>query len=118
MICLGTKKTKIKMKKYIIAYTIRNTSMDYMPFYEAIKVNFPEHRHIMENAWVINSDKTAQEIVGLLKPYLRFSNLSCDMLFVSEINKENVDGMLATSYWPFITDKEKSDDKKGEEKMG
>lgn len=106
------------MKKYIITYDFRNSLLDYMPFYEALKVNMPESRHILETAWVVNTDKTASEIVELLKPYLHSAHLSCDLLFVAEINKDNVDGRLAMTFWPFITDKEKSDDKKGEEKVG
>ncbi len=86
-----------------------------MPFYDAIKENMPECRHIMETAWIVKSDKTATEIRDLLIPYLHFENYDCDTLFVAEIDKTNVEGMIAKSLWPFITDKV---EKKDEEKMG
>lgn len=89
-----------------------------MPFYDAIKENMPEYRHIMETTWIVKSDKTATEIRGLLMPYLHFENFDCDSIFVAEINKENVSGMLAKSFWPFITDKKKENDKEDKEKMG
>ena len=106
------------MKTYIIAYNFSSNARNYMPFYDAIKENMPEYRHIIETAWIVKSDKTAAEIRDLLIPYLHFKNFNCDTLFVAEIDKTNVDGMIAKSFWPFITDKEKSDDKKGEEKVG
>ena len=102
------------MKKYIITYCLRNTSKDYFPLYEAIKVNMPEYKHITESAWIVNTDKTAKEIRDLLVPYLYFTDHTCDMLFVGEINKENVDGMLAKSCWPFITDKEDKENKEND----
>lgn len=106
---------KTKMKKYIITYHFRNNSRNYSSFYEAIKTNFPENKHIIESAWIVNSDKTAKEISKLLTPHLHFENYDCDTLFVAEIDKTNVEGMIAKSAWPFITDKE---EKKDEEKMG
>ncbi len=106
------------MKKYIITYHFRNNSRDYSPFYEAIKVNFPENKHIIESAWIVNSDKTAKEISQLLIPHLHFENYDCDTLFVAEIDKTNVEGMIAKSLWSFITDKKEGDDKKDEEEMG
>ena len=112
---MGTRKTKIKMKTYIITYQLRNREKAYDDFYNAIKENMPEYRHAMESVWIVRSDKTAGEIVKLLSPHLYFLQSHCDMIFVSEINKENVDGMIAKSYWPFITDK---DEMKDEEKMG
>ena len=51
-------------------------------------------------------------------PHLHFGNYDCDTLFVAEIDKTNVDGMIAKSLWPFITDKKEGDDKEGKEKMG
>lgn len=112
---MGAGKTKIKMKTYIITYYLRNREKDYDGFYNAIKENMPEYRHVMESVWVVKSDKTAGEIVKLLSPHLYFLQSHCDMIFVGELDKENVDGMIAKSYWPFITDKE---EKKDEEKMG
>lgn len=106
------------MKKYIITYDFRNSLLDYMPFYKALKVNMPENKHILETAWVVNTDKTASEIVELLQPYLHSAHLSCDLLFVAEINKDNVGGRLAMPFWPFITDKKKENDKEDKEKVG
>ena len=106
------------MKKYIITYHFRSNSRDYSPFYEAIKANFPENKHIIESAWIVNSDKTAKEISRLLIPHLHFENYDCDALFVAEIDKTNVEGMIAKSLWPFITDKKENDDKEDKEKVG
>lgn len=98
---------KKEMKKYIITYHFHDNSRNYFPFYEAIKENLPENRHVLEDVWIVNSDKTAKEIVQILMPYLHFENYDCDMLFVAEIDKTNVEGMIAKSLWPFITDEEK-----------
>ena len=103
------------MKKYIITYHFHSNSRNYSSFYEAIRTNFPENKHIMEPTWIVNSDKTAKEISQLLIPHLHFEKYDCDTLFVAEIDKTNVEGMIAKSLWPFITDKE---EKKDEEKMG
>lgn len=103
------------MKTYIIVYHFSSNVRNYMPFYDAIKENMPECRHIMETAWIVKSDKTATEIRDLLMPYLHFESFDCDSIFVGELDKENVDGMIAKSYWSFITDKE---EKKDEEEMG
>ena len=106
------------MKKYIITYHFRSNSRNYSPFYEAIKTNFPENRHIIESAWIVNSDKTAKEISQLLIPHLHFENHDCDTLFVAEIDKTNVEGMIGKSLWPFITDKKENDDEEDKEEMG
>jgi hypothetical protein len=63
----------------------------------------------MEPTWIVNSDKTAKEISQLLIPHLHFENYDCDALFVAEIDKTNVEGMIGKSLWPFITDKEEKD---------
>lgn len=105
------------MKKYIITYHFRDNAYDYTKFYEAIKVNMPEYRHITEEAWIVNSDKTAKEIADILRPHLHFTDYTCDSLFVAEIDKTNVEGWLGKSLWPFITDK-KEDDEEDKEKVG
>lgn len=105
------------MKKYIITYHFHDNSRNYFPFYEAIKLNMPEYRHIIEGVWIVNSDKTAREIRELLLPHLHFAPYDCDSLFIAEINKENVSGMIGKSLWPFITD-EKKDGEEDKEKVG
>jgi hypothetical protein len=37
---------------------------------------------------------------------------------VAEIDRTNVEGMIAKSLWPFITDKKEGDGKEDKEKMG
>lgn len=106
------------MKKYIIAYHFRSSTRNYSSFYDEIKESFPESKHILEDAWIVNSDKTAGEITKLLIPHLHFENYDCDSLFVAEIDKTNVDGMLAKSLWPFITDKKENGNKEDKEKVG
>ena len=56
------------MKKYIITYQFRSPWKDYMPFYETLKVNMPEYRHICESAWIVKTDLTAKQIRDLLMP--------------------------------------------------
>ena len=101
------------MKKYIISYTFRDPGKDYMEFYNAIKNNVGDYRHIMECAWIVKTDKTAKEIRDILIPYMTFKDRSCDMLFVGELGKD-MDGMIAKSYWEFMKD----DDKEDKEKVG
>lgn len=101
------------MKRYIITYTFRDTSKDYMDFYNAIKTNVEDYRHIMECAWIVKTDKTAKELRDLLMPHMTFKDRCCDFLFVGELGKD-VDGMIAKSYWEFMKD----DDKEDKEKVG
>ena len=105
------------MKKYIITYHFRDKTRDHSSFYNAITTNFPENKHIIEPAWIVNSDKTAVEITRLLTPHLHFEGRDCDSLFVAEIDKTNVEGMLAMSLWSFITDKKKDNGEEGKEKV-
>ena len=111
------------MKTYIITYNLKNPSKDYMPFYNAIKNNVDDYRHIMETVWVVKTDKTATELRDKLMPFMTFENYHCDTLFIAEINghtPESADGMIATSYWMFINDTggKKDDNKEDEEKVG
>lgn len=103
------------MKKYIITYHLRNKEKNYDSFYDTIKTNMPEYRHVLEDLWFVKSDKTANEIVSLLLPHLYFGPLRADSIFVAEINAENVEGLIGKSHWPFITDKVENKDEK---KMG
>ena len=104
------------MKKYIITYHFRNKTRDYSSFYDAITTNFPDSKHIIETAWIVNSDNTAAEITRLLTPHLHFKDHDCDSLFVAEIDKTNVEGMIAKSLWSFITDKKEGDGEEDKEK--
>ena len=99
------------MKTYIIAYHFSSNARNYMPFYDAIKENMPECRHIMETAWIVKSDKTATEIRDLLMPYLHFENFDCDSIFIGEITGD-ADGMLPTHCWKFINERNEEDKEK------
>ena len=68
-----------------------------MPFYEAIKVNFPEYRHITESAWIVKTDKTAKEIMDAIYPKLKQG----DSIFVTEMGSD-FEGMIGKSMWEFI----------------
>lgn len=103
------------MKTYIIAYQLRNREKAYDDFYNAIKENMPDYRHVLEDMWIVKSDKTADEITRLLLPRLYLGSSRADSIFVAEINAENAEGLIGKSHWPFITDKE---EEKDEEKMG
>ena len=104
------------MKTYIISYNLSNSARNYSDFYDAIKTNMPENRHMLETAWIVKPDLTANEILKLLKPHLHFVDYDCDTIFVSEINNGNMNGVIASSLWPFITDKEGDDKEKAETK--
>ena len=99
---MGTRKTKIKMKTYIITYYLRNREKDYDDFYNAIKENMPEYRHVMESVWIVKSDKTAGEIVHLLLPHLYLGSPRANSIFVAEINAENIEGLIGKSHWDFL----------------
>ena len=104
------------MKKYIITYHLRNKEKNYDSFYDTIKKNMPEYRHVLEDLWFVKSDKTANEIVHLLLPHLYFGPLRADSIFVAEINAENIEGLIGKSFWDFFrTNGEENEDK---EKMG
>lgn len=98
------------MKKYIIAYTLRDSTKDYMNFYSAIKTSVEDCRHIMESAWIVKTDKTAKELREILMPHMTFMDRSCDFLFIGELG-EDLDGMIAKSYWKFIKDDEEDKEK-------
>ena len=103
------------MKTYIITYWLRNREKVYDDFYDAIKENMPDYRHVLEDMWIVKSDKTADEITNLLLPHLYLGSPRADSIFVAEINAENAEGLIGKSHWSFITDKE---EEKDEEKMG
>ena len=103
------------MKTYIITYWLRNREKVYDGLYEAIKENMPDYRHVLEDMWIVKSDKTADEITNLLLPHLYLGSPRADSIFVAEINAENAEGLIGKSHWSFITDKE---EEKDEEKMG
>ena len=105
------------MKTYIISYNLSSSYRDYSNFYDAIKTNMPENRHILETAWIVKTDLTAKEILKLLTPHLHFADYDCDTIFVSEINKDNMNGLIGRTLWPFILDKEE-DGEKAKEKVG
>ena len=104
------------MKTYIISYNLRSSYRNYSDFYDAIKTNMPENRHILETAWIVKTDLTAKEILNLLTPHLHFADYDCDTIFVSEINKDNMNGLIASTLWPFIKGEENNDKEKAETK--
>ena len=103
------------MKTYIITYWLRNREKIYDGLYDAIKQNMPEHRHVLEDMWIVKSDRTADEITHLLLPNLYLGSPRADSIFVAEINTKNIEGLIGKSHWSFITDK---DEEKDEEKVG
>ena len=96
------------MKKYIIAYWFRNKARNYFPFYDALKENFPENRHVLEDMWVVKTDKSANEIYNALKSYLTFKDYDCDTIFVGELGDDWA-GMIAKTHWKFIKDEEEQE---------
>ena len=45
---------------------------NYSAFYEKLKQKFAEHRHIVENSWIISTNCTAVDIISELKPFMNF----------------------------------------------
>ena len=99
------------MKRYIITYTFRDMTRNFMDFYDAIKENVEDYRHIMESAWIVKTDKTAKELRDALMPFMTFKDHCCDFLFVGELG-DDCDGMIAKSYWEFFKDDSKEDKEK------
>ena len=101
------------MKTYIITYTFRDPSKDYMDFYQKVKETVDDYRHILESAWVVKTDKTAKELRDELMPFMTFENRCCDMLFISELGEDR-DGMIAKSYWEFFKEEKEDDESRDE----
>lgn len=91
------------MKTYIIVYQLRDYSnVNYMPFYDAIKTNYPNRwNHFVEDGWFVKTDDTAEQIYDKIRPFMQ----KTDSLFVSEIT-DDFKGWLAVSVWPWLRDKE------------
>ena len=89
------------MKTYLITYTLRNPSLDYMPLYTAIKTFTPEWRHITENAWLIKTDKTVEEIRLAIKDGFYLQPVA-DTYFICEVVPETANGLIAHSTWEWL----------------
>ena len=85
------------MKNYVITYHLRNTWDDYSQFYEALKTNYPEYQHALEETWFIKTDDEPQQILDNIKPYLK----SNDTIFVVEIT-DNYVGWMQKAVWKWL----------------
>ena len=88
-------------KAYIISYNLAHSQQDYSRLYETIKSEFHENRHILENSWIVKTEKNASEIAKILTECLNLDSPS-DLFFVSEINPLNVGGMAPVYIWDWI----------------
>ena len=88
----------------MLSYDLRNNGHNYIPLYEAIKTNFPEWKHATENTWFIKTDKTANDILYIIKD--KFSTEPfADMFVVAEVNPENMNGLIGNSVWDWVKEK-------------
>jgi len=85
------------MKNYIISYWFKDCSKNYFPFYDAIKKNYPEWQHPLEETWFVHTDDSAQQIINNIKPFLS----ERDCIFVAEIT-DNYAGWMAKSAWEWL----------------
>ena len=88
-------------KAYIISYNLAHSHQDYSRLYETIKSEFHENRHILENSWIVKTEKSASEIAKILTGCLNLDSPS-DLFFVSEINPLNAGGMAPVYIWDWI----------------
>ena len=85
------------MKTYIITYWLRSPWDNYFPFYDAIKSNYPEWQHPLEETWFIKTDDEPQQIINNIKPLLK----DTDSIFVVEITN-NYAGWMPKSIWKWL----------------
>ena len=85
------------MKNYIITYQIRNPWEYYGDFYDAIKKNYPEYQHALEESWFIKTDDEPQKIIDNIKSYLKKN----DSVFVVEITDKYA-GWMPKSLWKWL----------------
>ena len=67
-----------------------------------IKDTFEKWMHYMECNWVIVSDKSVKEITDQLVPWVRNSDDRNQLLLVTEIDPNNVNGWLPQGAWSWI----------------
>lgn len=67
-----------------------------------IKDSFDKWMHYMECNWVVVSDKSVKEITEQLLPWVRNSDESNQLLLVTEIDPDNVNGWLPHDAWNWI----------------
>ena len=93
------------MKTYLLTYQM-TPWFNYSAFYEKLKQKFAEHRHIVENSWIIRTNCTAVDIISELKPFMNFeqkNRITQDQIFCFEL-KDGFDyaGYGATSTHEYI----------------
>ena len=89
----------------MLSYDLKGLSHDYMPLYGAIKVNFPEWKHVTENTWLLRTEKTAKEIFAAISSGFSLKPFS-DSYLIAEVNKENMEGFIPSSAWNWVKDEE------------
>lgn len=72
-----------------------------------IKDSFDDWMHYMECNWVVVSDKSVNEITDRLVPWVRNSDESKQLMLVTEIEPDNVNGWLPQAAWDWIRKKQR-----------
>jgi hypothetical protein len=85
----------------LVTYDLKSPTRQYQKLFEAIKEISPEWCHYISNMWLIYTNKTPDQIVANLKPYLSKK----DFLFVTKITRMN-QGLLPEKAWDWINSKE------------
>ena len=85
------------MSLYIIAYDLNNPGKDYTKLFQSIE-SLGDALHIQKSVWLLKTDNNADSIVNFLRENMNDN----DILFVSELNKNNYQGWMNRTYWEWL----------------
>ena len=73
------------MAVYLITYALKNQHRDYSNLFRAIQSNSTHWWHYLPDIWIINTNKTAEQLARALYPFIE----QADYLLVKRLAREH-----------------------------
>lgn len=88
------------MAVYLVTYALNNPTKDYGELFAAIKKNSTHWWHYLPHVWIVNTEKTADQLAHNLFPFIE----KADRLLVKRLAREH-QGWLPREAWDWLEDK-------------
>jgi hypothetical protein len=88
------------MPVLLVTYSLKNKQKDYSELFSAIKANANGWWHYLDNTWVVNTNKSADEFTRELFPYIE----KPDRLLVVKITGDH-QGWLPKDAWNWLNNR-------------
>ena len=89
------------MAVLLVTYEHKTPGKDFGPFYEAIKKNSNGWWHYLDQVWIVNTPKSADEFSKLLYAHIT----KADSLLVVRLRRE-YQGWLPEEAWKWLNERE------------